>query len=119
MLGLPGRSRAARLERAPQMPIALNRRSWAAMAATSCLLAALPLLAATPNAEQRARGMRRLGDLEMDHTDAQLALGDGNTAAGYPDYRQAISQYSAYLKHSSRNDEKIYGEYKCFVELSF
>ena len=67
---------------------------------TQALQAWRALLAATPNAEQRARGMRRLGDLEMDHTDAQLALGDGNTAAGYPDYRQAISQYSAYLKAS-------------------
>ena len=78
---------------------------------TQALQAWRALLAATPNAEQRARGMRRLGDLEMDHTDAQLALGDGNTAAGYPDYRQAISQYSAYLKaypSDPKNDLVLY-----------
>lgn len=73
-----------------RMPLASNE--------TLALKAWRELLAAAPNAEQRARAMRRLGDLEMDHTDAQLAQGEGNTATGNPDYRQAIAQYQAYLK---------------------
>ncbi len=76
--------------RTPALP---SRRPLASNE-TQALQAWRELLAAAPNAEQRARGMRRLGDLEMDHTDAQLAQVEGSN----PDYQRAIAQYQAYLK---------------------
>jgi tetratricopeptide (TPR) repeat protein len=98
------KSLASRAPALPKLtPLASNE--------TQALQAWRALLADAPTAQQRARGMRRLGDLEMDHTDAQLAQGEGNTAAGSPDYRQAISQYHAYLKaypNDPANDQVLY-----------
>jgi cellulose synthase operon protein C len=64
------------------------------------------------HAPQRAEAMRRLGDLEMDVTDNKLASGDGGqTPAGAPDYRAAMTRYRDYLKAFPKdpgNDRVLY-----------
>ncbi|MBQ0931580.1 tetratricopeptide repeat protein [Ideonella alba] len=65
------------------------------------------LLAAQPDAKQRAQALRRLGDLEMDATDARLASQDGASA----DYRAAIARYQTLLKETPNdpgNDRVLY-----------
>lgn len=74
------------------------------------------LLAAQPTAPQRAQALRRLGDLEMDRSDARLAGPDSDaanatTAAGAPDYKAAIKGYQDYLKaypDDPDNDRVLY-----------
>ena len=66
------------------------------------------LLAAQPDPKQRAQALRRLGDLEMDRTDAALARAD---VPGNPDYRAAIADYQDYLKtypQDPGNDRVLY-----------
>lgn len=65
------------------------------------------LLAAQPDTKQRAQALRRLGDLEMDATDARLDSQDGATA----DYRAAIARYQTLLKETPTdpgNDRVLY-----------
>ena len=60
-----------------------------------------------PKAPQRAEAMRRLGDLEMDSTDRDLA--DGKIDK--PDYKAAIARYQAYLTAYPKdpgNDRVLY-----------
>lgn len=60
-----------------------------------------------PNAPQRAEAMRRLGDLEMDHADRELAEG----RADKPDYKAAVQRYQAVLAAFPKdpaNDRVLY-----------
>ena len=57
-------------------------------------------LDAAPQVPQRAEAMRRVGDLEMDRTDAALA---GGSTAAAPDYRAAIARYQEFLKAYPKN----------------
>jgi tetratricopeptide (TPR) repeat protein len=66
------------------------------------------LLAAQPDAKQRAQALRRLGDLEMDRTDASMASADAPANA---DYKAAITGYQDYLKAYPKdpgNDRVLY-----------
>jgi tetratricopeptide (TPR) repeat protein len=75
---------------------------------TQALRAWADLLAAQPDARQRAQALRRLGDLEMDRTDAALARDD---APAQVDYSAAIARYQAYLKaypQDPGNDRVLY-----------
>ena len=65
-------------------------------------------LDAAPQVPQRAEAMRRVGDLEMDRTDAALA---GGSTAAAPDYRAAIARYQEFLKAYPKdpaNDRVLY-----------
>lgn len=64
-------------------------------------------LAVAPKAPQRAEAMRRLGDLEMDAADRDLAEG----RADKPDYRAAVQRYQAALAaypNDPANDRVLY-----------
>ena len=65
-----------------------------------------------PRAPQRAEALRRIGDLEMDRTDNQVASGQGGlTKDGAPDYRAAVARYQDFLKQYPEdpgNDRVLY-----------
>jgi TolA-binding protein len=66
-------------------------------------------LAAQPRDPHRGEALRRLGDLEMDRIDAQVATDAGGSTN--PDYAQAIARYQEYLKAypaDPRNDRVLY-----------
>ena len=74
---------------------------------TRAIAAYRKFLDVAPQVPQRAEAMRRVGDLEMDRTDARLAGGD----AGAPDYRAAIARYQEFLKAYPKdpgNDRVLY-----------
>jgi len=64
-------------------------------------------LKTAPRDAQKLEAMRRLGDLEMDSADTRGAT----TAAGNPDYRDAIARYQDFLKtypNDPGNDRVLY-----------
>jgi TolA-binding protein len=68
-------------------------------------------LAAQPRDPYRGEALRRLGDLEMDRIDAQIAGDAGASGSAQPDYSQAIARYTEYLKSypaDPRNDRVLY-----------
>lgn len=66
-------------------------------------------LAAAPREPQRQEARRRLGDLEMDRVDTQIAAGERQGTAA--DYQAAIAQYQEFLKaypQAPGNDRVLY-----------
>lgn len=67
------------------------------------------VLAASPDAPQRAEALRRLGDLSMESADNANAATP--TPGGTPDYSAAIAQYRGYLQaypQDAGNDRVLY-----------
>jgi TolA-binding protein len=77
----------------------------------SAALAYKDFLKAAPRDPHRQEALRRLGDLEMDRIDSQIA-GDGGTAGnGTVDYGAAIARYQDFLKtypNDPGNDRVLY-----------